>query len=154
MVDTIGIYCVLRKCGHTENNKRNAYMFYKKNKPSNKEFAAYLKKAYGIGGSSPAYKVGDMNKGDAFEMCWSWDTCGYIEGKKAKGLVIKKYRFEKNDDPEGLPYKSTTIEVVDVPWTEVAEMTAFLIDTGTFMDAKDFCTNASRWNLRKLIWVQ
>lgn len=140
---------IVRKCGHTENNKRRAYMYYKSKHPSNKEFASFLKDAYGIGGVHPAYREGDMNKGDAYEMCWSWDTCGY----KKKGLYIEQYRHEKNPDPKGLPYKSTTIEGVDVPWSEVAKRTASLIDNGSFMDAKDYSSGSARWNLRKLIWV-
>ena len=148
-VDERAIYCVLRKCGHTENNKRRAYMFYKKNKPTTKEFAGYLKDLYGIGGSHPAYKEGCLAKGDPYEMCWSWDTCS----STAKGLRIEEYRFEKNDDPNGAPYKITTLAKADVPWTEVATKIAFLIDNGLFMDAKDYSTMSAQWNLRKLIWA-
>ena len=131
MIDTNIVDKVLRTGTGFENGRRRVWLFYRTEHPTTEEFAKFLKKEYGIGGSYPALYEGEVR--------YSRDTCTYGEN----GLHIEEYSIEDG--------KRETYDKKTLSWTEVANRIAVLINRGKYLRVADFYTGDDRYNLIKLI---
>ncbi len=134
----------LRRGSGVEGGKHRIYKYYTENKPTQAEFAKFLKDEYGWGGCSHAYTITPMvdpAPGRFIE-----------EMHDGKGITLREFTQQYDPDKELWPCK--TVEELTIPWPHVATTISQMILAGTYMPMKDYCSPIAWLNLRKTISAQ